>query len=139
MTEDQQFWREKVRQRNLEGYQWHIFLCKGPKCCSLSKGTKVWDYLKKRLEELSLSEGESAKVYRTQVGCLRVCKEGPIALIYPTGSWYRLVNEAAVDRIIESHILQGVPVTELLFAENREIFLRLNQIELQPQGQSGLS
>jgi hypothetical protein len=28
-------------------------------------------------------------VYRTEANCLQVCMAGPIALVYPDGTWYR--------------------------------------------------
>ena len=52
---------------------------------------------------------------RSKVDCLRVCEQGPIAVVYPEGAWYRLVDEDAVDRIIEEHLIGGVIVEDLLF------------------------
>src|SRR5262245_26166905 len=65
----------------------HIFLCLGPDCCSSKQGEESWDYLKKRLKKLGLVAPEGG-VYRTKVGCLRVCSDGPIAVVYPEGIWY---------------------------------------------------
>src|SRR5262249_60226574 len=70
-------------------YHRHVFLCTGPNCCTPEVGQAAWDALKKELKDrnLSLSTGANA-CYRTRVNCLRVCAHGPIAVVYPEGTWY---------------------------------------------------
>ena len=48
-----------------------------------------------------------------QAGCLDRCEEGPVCVIYPEGTWYTYVDESDIDEIIESHLLNGVPVERL--------------------------
>ena len=76
---------------NLDGYHRHILFCGGASCSSQSDGDALWDYLKERLNERQLTEKFSAKVFRTKTKCLRVCSDGPIALVYPEVFWYRLL------------------------------------------------
>jgi len=69
------------------GRQRHIFLCCDqiqPKCCDKEAGLEAWDYLRRRLAELGLLD----RVNRTKANCLRICEQGPIAVIYPEGVWY---------------------------------------------------
>src|SRR5438046_8713075 len=66
----------------------HIFLCADqttPKCCDKERGIAAWDYLKRRLKDLGLSE--QGGVLRTKANCLRICEGGPIAGVCPEGTW----------------------------------------------------
>lgn len=105
---------EKARSLGIGAYQRHILLCLGPDCCPLKKGEKTWEHLKKRLKEL----GPSCAAFRTKVGCLRVCADGPLAVVYPEGTWYRGVTPEVCEEIIQRHLLRGEVVEEHAFAFN---------------------
>jgi (2Fe-2S) ferredoxin len=112
----------------------HIFLCADqtePKCCSREESAATWLYLKARLAELGLSSAAPAwrgnpvaepipapgdgTVLRSKVDCLRICEEGPIAVVYPEGVWYRGVTPEVMERIITDHIMGGSIVEEHAF------------------------
>ena len=94
----------------------HVFLCGGGgKCAPVAESEAAWDHLKKRLRELRLVDVEGG-VLRTKAGCLRVCREGPIAVVYPEGTWYGHCTPDNLDRIIERHLVGGKPVADLVLA-----------------------
>jgi len=72
-------------------YERHIFFClnerkSGEACCS--------------------QQGAQAAFDR--------CAGGPVAVVYPEGTWYSFVDNADIDEIVDSHLKDGQPVTRLI-------------------------
>ena len=112
---------QKAEVLKIEQYKRHILLCAGPDCCSNAVGEDLWLHLKKRLAELGLAAPGTGEVFRTKAKCLRICADGPIAIVYPDAIWYRKIDKPSLDRIIEEHLRDGKPVQSLIWKKNEVI------------------
>ncbi len=100
-------------------YHRHVFLCIGGVCCPREVGEAAWEALKHELKarNLSLAAGPNA-CYRTKVECLRVCKDGPIAVVYPEGTYYAGLTADRIPEFVQKHLIDNQPMEEMIFARN---------------------
>ena len=100
-------------------FKHHVFFCLnqrsiGEDCCVRHNAFALFDYAKKRVKELGLSGPGNIRI--NKAGCLDRCADGPVAVIYPEGIWYTLVDTEDVEEIIQSHLIKGLPVERLQLA-----------------------
>ena len=114
MPESRDELQAAVAKHGIGAYQRHVFLCTGPKCCTPETGLAAWEVLKQQLKDANL--GNSC--YRTKVGCLRICCQGPTMVVYPEGTWYHGMTADHIPRFVQEHLVLGKPIEEWIFAKN---------------------
>ncbi|MCU0634627.1 MAG: hypothetical protein MUE41_07120 [Gemmatimonadaceae bacterium] len=92
--------------------QHHVVLCTGRKCGG-KKGKKAFRRLRACAAGLR-RDGQPVLV--TETPCLRLCEHGPLAVVYPDGTWYADITTDVVDRICDEHLREGRVVRSHCFA-----------------------
>lgn len=101
-----------ARRKGYGRYQRHIFLCTGQGPCTNGASVEhLWQYLKQRLHELEPNPA-TPTVGRSKTECLRICADGPTALVYPEGTLYFGLDETKLERVITEHLIGGRVVEE---------------------------
>lgn len=97
-------------------YDLHIFVCTNQRngtekqSCGEAHGLDLVAEFKKQIKDLELD----IKIRTNRSGCLGICDFGPTVAVYPEGVFYVGVQNADVKEIIESHIINKVPVERLI-------------------------
>lgn len=98
-------------------FKYHVFYClnereNGKDSCIQRGAQDTFDYMKSKVKALKLSGAGKVRINRA--GCLDRCKAGPVLVVYPDAIWYSVNNQADIDEIIESHLINDKPVNHLM-------------------------
>lgn len=106
----------------MKRYNKHIFICENKRpdghprgCCTEKGSTEIREQFKNRLKELGLN----ADVRANGAGCLDACEFGTAIVIYPEQVWYGAITKNDVEEIIQSHIINDIPVERLKITHPR--------------------
>jgi (2Fe-2S) ferredoxin len=80
----------------------HIFVCASfrvqgePKGICHKKGAVgLLQYIETEVNDRGMDNVSST-------GCLKMCDNGPVLIVYPQGDWYGKVDEGAIDEILDA-------------------------------------
>jgi (2Fe-2S) ferredoxin len=97
-------------------YERHIFFClnkrDGDAACADHDADAGFAHCKQRAKQLGLLGPGKLRV--NKAGCLDRCAGGPVAVVYPEGTWYTYVDRDDIDEIVDSHLMKGEVVERLL-------------------------
>ena len=98
----------------MEPFRHHVFVCtqqkpEGVTCCPASGSMSILGALHGELAKQRLSDD----VQVTTCGCLGLCDDGPIMIVYPEGTWYRKLTPADVPEVVGSHLRAGHVVSRM--------------------------
>ncbi len=97
-------------------FRYHVFVCENrrdpadPRGCCAAKGSEA---IRAAMKEEIAKRGLKKVVRANSAGCLDSCADGPTVVVYPEGVWYGHVRVEDVPEIVESHLVNGVPVERL--------------------------
>lgn len=90
--------------------KYHIFVCTSCRTNGTQKGfchqkdsVKIIEKFMQEIEDRDLT----GDCMVSNTGCFGICSRGPIAVIYPEGTWYGALTEDAVEEIMDQHIEGG--------------------------------
>jgi (2Fe-2S) ferredoxin/predicted O-methyltransferase YrrM len=100
----------------MEPFRFHLFVCtqqkpEGAACCAASGSMAVFGALDREVR----ARGLDNDVQLTICGCMGLCDEGPVMVVYPAGVWYRRVQAEDVAEIVGAHLGDGKPVERLVW------------------------
>lgn len=94
-----------------------VLVCMGGPCNDAA-ASGLWQHLRAEQERLKLRETGDG-VMSCKTSCLGPCNLAPVVQVWPEGTTYCGVDEPALDRIIEEHLVGGRLVEELAYAPSR--------------------
>ncbi len=100
----------------MEPFRFHLFVCtqqkpEGIPSCPASGSFAVLGALDREIQ----ARGLDNDVQLTTCGCIGLCDEGPVMVVYPAGVWYRRVHPSDVSEIVGTHLRDGKPADRLVW------------------------
>lgn len=81
----------------------HIFVCGSFRptgaqgVCHKKQSAALLQYFEQEASDRGLDG-----VMVSSTGCMKICEQGPVVIIYPQNVWYKQVNEQAADAILDA-------------------------------------
>lgn len=104
----------------MPAWKYHVFVCVNKRPPGHPKGScadrgcnEVRLALSEAIEEQELFD----TVKLNTSDCLGPCRAGPTLVVYPENTWYAGVKPGDIAEIVQSHLIEGRPVTRLILPE----------------------
>ncbi|MBB6468971.1 (2Fe-2S) ferredoxin [Aminobacter lissarensis] len=90
-----------------------VLVCQGGPC-NASGADLIWGHLRNQQDRQKLRiTGDGTMTAKST--CLGPCNLAPVLQVFPEGTYYGGVTEAAIDRIVSEHLLGGVVVEDFAY------------------------
>ncbi len=96
----------------------HLFVCASFRLTGQQKGfcqgkdaSEIVQMLTEEIDE----RGVSAEIMVSTTGCLNLCDQGPVVIVYPENVWYGGVSPEDAEEIV-SAVLDGTAVERLVIS-----------------------
>jgi len=101
---------------SMRPYGRHVMICVHGNCADVEQGERLQQQFFNLNKDHGLNKLRNPeRIKCSGVDCLGVCQGGPIMVVYPDGIWYHHVDEVALARIYQEHLLNDRPVEDLIF------------------------
>lgn len=87
---------------NLQGTKHHVFICNGSSCMRKG-GEEATQAIRNEITNLNLD----SLIHTTRTRCNGRCKDAPVAIVYPSGTWYKNVTPEVGTTIVKRHLAEG--------------------------------
>jgi (2Fe-2S) ferredoxin len=87
---------------NLKGTKHHVLICNGSSCMRKG-GEEVTQAIRNEITNLDLD----AVIHTTRTRCNGRCKDAPVVIVYPEGTWYKEVTPELGSKIVQQHLVGG--------------------------------
>lgn len=104
-----------AEKRGLHRLRAHLLVCTAGSCASRAAQKSALKEARREVKAQGLHRGDR-RVVCTGVGCLGVCRDGPVAVVWPDGVFYRKATDRGLRRIVREHLGEGRVVEDLCIA-----------------------
>ena len=89
-----------------------LMVCTGTGCVA-ARGFSIRD----KLLEVIKAKGLEKDYLVVGTGCNGFCAMGPIVVVQPDGIFYQKIQEKDVEQLVQSHLVEGTTVKELMHTD----------------------
>jgi (2Fe-2S) ferredoxin len=94
-------------------FERHVFVCTSGEWCPAVDGDGLGVHA--ALKAAVKARGLSGRIRVNHAGCFSQCGHGPMAVVYPEGTWYAALTPADAEEVVERHLVGGEVVDRLRY------------------------